>query len=193
MKTRKYPGMFFVCEDLLAADLRPYGEELLAKHDLHVAMPLTGMAASSLRPAMRPVENATFRRVTMDDSAAIISDLNCQAYGMPIESGRASLPAALWIDKSWGYISYVDGKPVSCAATVPVDGRLYVAFVATLPDTQRRGYAEAVMRHSLEQAMRATGLTRTILHATEAGRPIYTRMGYHDTAKFIIYSPPMRH
>jgi ribosomal protein S18 acetylase RimI-like enzyme len=191
VKARKFPGMFFVCEDLLASEVRPQASGILAAHDLHPAMALTGMAATVLHPTARPIEAVTFRRAGIDETAAIISDLNCSAYGLPLDMGRASLPAALWTSETWGYIASVDGNPVSCAATFPIDGRLYVAFVATKPDTQRRGYAEAVMRHSLKEAARATGLTRTILHATDAGRPVYTRMGYHDTAKFMVYSPHM--
>jgi predicted acetyltransferase len=59
--------------------------------------------------------------------------------------------------------------------------------VATQPDAQCYGYAEAVMRHSLAEASKATGLQRSILHATDSGRSIYLRMGYRDTARFTGY------
>jgi ribosomal protein S18 acetylase RimI-like enzyme len=71
---------------------------------------------------------------------------------------------------------------------MPLNGALHVMCVATMPAHQRRGYAEAVMRHSLAQASRATGLTRTTLHATEAGKPAYQRMGYRETATFTGYT-----
>jgi predicted acetyltransferase len=87
-------------------------------------------------------------------------------------------------------MAIVDGKPVASSATFNVDGRMYVGLVATLPEMQRRGYAEAVMRKSLEECAKETGQTRTILHATDAGRPVYLRMGYHDTSKFVAYMPP---
>jgi hypothetical protein len=62
-----------------------------------------------------------------------------------------------------------------------------VMCVATLPAYQRRGYADAAIRFSLGEMSRRTGITRTTLHATEAGRPTYLRMGYHDTAVFTGY------
>jgi hypothetical protein len=31
----------------------------------------------------------------------------------------------------------------------------------------------------------ATGIQRTVLHATEAAYPLYLRLGYHPTGKFM--------
>jgi len=41
----------------------------------------------------------------------------------------------------------------------------------------------------------ALGLRRSILHATEAGRPVYAAMGYRDVARFALLSttPPEQH
>jgi len=57
-----------------------------------------------------------------------------------------------------------------------------VALVATDPAFQRRGYAEAAMRHALAVAAQRHGAGPTVLHATDAGRPIYARMGYATIA-----------
>jgi predicted acetyltransferase len=71
---------------------------------------------------------------------------------------------------------------VASAAVLQVDGIRYVALVATEPSHQRQGYAEAVMRHALEVSARVHGERPTVLHATDAGRPIYARMGYQPIA-----------
>jgi predicted acetyltransferase len=55
-------------------------------------------------------------------------------------------------------------------------------MVATEPAHQRRGYAEASMRHALEVASKRHGERPSFLHATDAGRPIYARMGYDTVA-----------
>ena len=68
-----------------------------------------------------------------------------------------------------------------------VDGIRYVALVATNPDHQRRGYAEAAMRRALEMAAAVHSDALTVLHATEAGRPIYERMGYRPIARHTLY------
>ena len=69
------------------------------------------------------------------------------------------------------------GAPTSGAAVLMVDGCRYVALVATAPAHRRRGYAEAVMRRALEVAASAHGECPTVLHATDAGRPIDARTG----------------
>ena len=60
---------------------------------------------------------------------------------------------------------------------------------ASLPEARRNGYAEAVMRHSLEAAARSSGLSRTVLHATALGYPVYRAMGYRQVAFFHVYFP----
>src|SRR5262249_37449751 len=72
-------------------------------------------------------------------------------------------------------------------AVVVHDENLYLALVATRPSEQRKGYGEAVVRHALQSAYEATGLSRTILHASDAGMPVYRRVGYHKTASILAY------
>jgi predicted GNAT family acetyltransferase len=60
-------------------------------------------------------------------------------------------------------------------------------MVATAADHRNKGYAEAVMRHSLARASAATGIRRTVLHASPAGAPLYASMGYRPTARFTMY------
>jgi hypothetical protein len=40
-----------------------------------------------------------------------------------------------------------------------------------------------------EMPYEATGLRRTILHATDTGFPVYQQVGYHRTTKFLTYKP----
>jgi predicted GNAT family acetyltransferase len=68
-----------------------------------------------------------------------------------------------------------------------VDGHRYVALVATDPGQQRRGYAEAAMRRALELSAGVHGERPTVLHATDAGRPIYQRMGYAAISTHTIF------
>jgi predicted acetyltransferase len=68
-----------------------------------------------------------------------------------------------------------------------VDGYRYVALVATDPAHQRRGYADATMRRALEVAAEQHGGAPSFLHATEAGRPVYERMGYAAVTTHTIF------
>jgi GNAT superfamily N-acetyltransferase len=84
-------------------------------------------------------------------------------------------------------LGVVGGTPASSAAVLMVDGYRYVALVATHPAHQRRGYAEAAMRRALEVAATAHGEQPTVLHATEAGRPLYQRMGYAPISTHTLF------
>jgi GNAT superfamily N-acetyltransferase len=78
---------------------------------------------------------------------------------------------------------------VSTATAIINDGCLFLFLVATMPGVRRKGYGEAVVRHALQRAHEATGIRRTVLHATEAGYPLYLRLGYNPTVKFMGYMP----
>jgi GNAT superfamily N-acetyltransferase len=87
----------------------------------------------------------------------------------------------------FAYLGLRDGVPVTCAATVEADGRLFVVLVATDPAWERRGYGEAVTRKALYEGARATGLTRATLHATAAGAPVYPRIGFRPNSPMRFY------
>ena len=87
----------------------------------------------------------------------------------------------------FGTLDYVAGAPASGAFAVPIDDALYVAWVASAKRYRRLGLAELVIRTSLEDARKATGIERTILHATEDGVSVYRRMGYRSVVKFPLY------
>jgi predicted acetyltransferase len=89
---------------------------------------------------------------------------------------------------AYGAIARVDGEPVSTATVLFDADCLNVVCVATLAHHRRRGCAEAVMRHVLEEGARRTGATRTVLHATPDGFPVYRRMGYEPSAALNLWS-----
>jgi len=168
-----------VCDDWIPPD---------ARIPLPPAWKMTGMVADELRPPVRSLPKLDLRRVRDQKTLVDIYDINSAGYDVPPELGRASTgPVEDWDDNTFGYVAYESDQPVACAATFPIDNRLYVGMVATMPHAQRRGYAEMVLRHSLEKAGTATGLRRTVLHASDAGYPIYLRMGYRATSRFSVY------
>jgi len=183
MKRKRYRGILMVCDDWIPAGVR-------CGVGLKVAWKMTGMVTDELFPPVRPLATLDIRRVADQKTLIDLYDINSAGYDIRPELGRASTgPVEDWDDKTFGYVGYRGDQPMACTATFPIDERLYVGMVATVPRAQRRGYAEAVMRHSLKQAARATGLSRTVLHASDAGFPIYLRIGYRVTSKFTVYMP----
>ena len=178
------PWFFALCDEWL-----PEGAgTVLGDAGLAPAMRLTAMATDTLAPPRRPPPPLTYRRVADQATSSRISEINTAAYGMPPEAACHMALTSLWPDDSYGFLGEQDGEAVTCAATLPIDGRLYVAWVATRPEHHRKGCAEAVMRHSLQVAAERTGLRRTVLHATDAGMPVYAAMGYEVTGRFTMYT-----
>ncbi|MEU3527617.1 GNAT family N-acetyltransferase [Streptomyces sp. NPDC038707] len=188
MRAKRHPGFLWLFEDLLGADARVQVRAAAEKAGLEYAFPGTGMAADLL-PLPEPAHpELTFVRVSTDEHLRAYADLNSRAYGFPLEDGRDGLlGSALWKDQAHAYLGLRDGTPVTCAATVEADGRLFVVLVATAPEWERRGYGETVTRKALYEGARATGLTRATLHATAAGAPVYPRIGFRPNSPMAFY------
>ncbi|WP_437581404.1 GNAT family N-acetyltransferase [Sorangium sp. So ce887] len=165
--------------------------EHLARLGFTPAVSLMGMVADAITPSRRPAVGLDLRRVADAETRAAIADLNSAAYSVPIAAGRASVAhEALWNDRAFGRVGYVGDQPVCSAATFIVEKIRYVGFVVTAAEHRRKGYAEAVMRRCLDDALSETGVARTVLHATEMGRPVYEGMGYRAVTRFAFYTPP---
>lgn len=161
--------------------------DICAEATLKYMMPMRGMVADALAAPVRALPTLDFRVVDDEPTRQTVADLNGAGYAIPAEIVRpATEPASMW-SQMVGVVGYVDGEPVSTASVAAVDDIAYVALVATNPAHQGRGYAEAVMRAALGEAQTRWGVTRTILHATPAGVPVYARMGYGDTGGYHVY------
>ncbi len=189
MRAKQRPGFLWVFEDLLDEDARAALGTAAEQAGLQYAFPGTGMAGDLL-PLPEPAHpELTFARVTTEEQLLAYADLNSRAYGFPLEDGRDGLAgSALWKDGVHAYLGLRDGTPVTCAATVAAEGRLFVVLVATDPAWERRGYGEAVTRKALYEGGRATGLTRATLHATAAGAPVYPRIGFEPNSPLRFYA-----
>jgi len=181
MASKDHDTIFPICEAWL-----PEGWEAeLEGAGMMIGIESTGMATNELVPPKRPLPELDIRKVEDVEAATHVAALNAAAYDMPPELFDSVCNMNLWGEGTYGYVGYLaDGTPVASSGTYPVNGTVYVALVATHPDHQRKGYAEAVMRRSVEEGMAGTGLTRTTLHSTEAGLSVYEAMGYRGGPRF---------
>ncbi len=123
-------------------------QSLAAAEGFAPIMDLTGMDVEDLLPPRRPEPNLDFCLVTNDATAQALATINAHAYGMPPELFECMFNMHLWHADSAGVVGYQDGRPVTCAASFPAAGTVYVALVATMPDAHGKGYAEAAMRRN---------------------------------------------
>jgi|SoiMethySBSTD1v2_1073268.scaffolds.fasta_scaffold01135_15 GNAT superfamily N-acetyltransferase len=174
------PWMFVVTHEALARGVD--AASTLEPCGLVPMLPLTGMRTHDVvAPARRT--NGLDVGVADDDAAcAAVFDVNSAAYGADLDMCKPTFGKRSFWQNHVLSLGRVEGRPVSSAAVLMVDGYRYVALVATTPDQQRRGYGEAAMRHALGVAAVTYGDAPTTLHATDAGRPIYERMGYQPIA-----------
>jgi GNAT superfamily N-acetyltransferase len=152
-------------------------------------MDTTWMAAEQLLPPRRPLPELEFRRAVDVATARDLATINAHAYGMPPELFDCIFNLHLWHEDSYGYVGYAGGRAVTAAATFPVAGTVYVALVATMPEEHGKGYADAVMRHAIEQGQQGMGHSRVTLHASDMGQPVYRAMGFEAGSKVVILVP----
>jgi hypothetical protein len=182
-------GFLWLFQDLLSEEANGKLEELIDEAGFTLAMSGYGMAGQFL-PIPEPYhKDLSFVRVKTEAQLTAYAEINAQAYGMPIDAVLDGMrPSSLWTDRAYSILGLEDGRPVSAASVIENEGSLFLALVATLPSDQFRGYGEATCRKALYEGWKATGLTRSVLHATIPGAPVYERIGYHKTSSIGFYA-----
>jgi ribosomal protein S18 acetylase RimI-like enzyme len=185
LRSKEKPPLFFVCREWVPESLRDAADAAFERAGVKASMTLTGMATDEFRPLQEGEIGLEWTPIADQKTRNHLADINAAAYGISKESMREALALPeIWTEKFDGCVGFLAGKAIATAAVMDLNGALHVMCVATLPGHQRRGYGRAAVRRSLAEMSRATGLTRTTLHATEAGRPVYLGMGYRETATF---------
>jgi GNAT superfamily N-acetyltransferase len=188
MRQKTQPGLIRLFEDLLEPSCRAEVPTAADQAGLELSFTGFGMVSdiSSITEPLHP--GLTFVRVSSDEELTAYADLNSRAYGMPLEAGRDGLCGSkLWKSSMYTYLGLADGIPVSAAATRQTGDCLFLALVATAPEAQGKGFGETTVRKALFEGAKATGLTRSVLHATPAGAPVYERIGFHKVAAIHFY------
>jgi GNAT superfamily N-acetyltransferase len=150
-------------------------------------MPMTGMRAERVSPVVSLPAGLQLTEPRDEAGCSAVLDVNGLAYGMDLGGARSVVGRPAFWQGQFPVLGLAGETPASCAAVLMVDGVRYVAMVATDPDHQRRGYADAAMRRALELSARAHGEQPTVLHATDAGRPVYERMGYTAISTHTVF------
>ncbi len=188
MRANDPSGLLWISEEYLSTVALRDIPSIAVEEGLELALRATGMAGEIFPLGVTPHPLLRIERITTEQQLLDYAEINCEAYGFQVESGSSLLAkSSLWKDTYFAYMGYEGGRPVSGASAVINDGIVFLALVATRPEAQRKGYAEAVVRHALQAAYEASGLTRSILHASDAGFPVYRRLGYQPTCTILAY------
>jgi ribosomal protein S18 acetylase RimI-like enzyme len=85
-------------------------------------------------------------------------------------------------------VGYLNGLPVTTAATVPSRGAIGLYNVATDPSFRGRGFGEAITRHVMTEAAIQYGSRRMILQSTSHGLRLYERLGFQAVTRILVYN-----
>ncbi len=188
-RRRGFSWSFWVCQGWLDRDVQAVVADVFHRNGLHLVVELPGMEAGRLAPPRRPLPQLEFRRVTDAVTRADFNRIMSIAFGIPFPVARAIYECErTWQDDFAGWLGYLDDLPVSSTATVVTGSIVGVYAVGTLPTQQRHGYAEAVMRHALDEVRRATGIERSVLQSSEAGYNLYLQMGYRPVVRYAVFA-----
>jgi ribosomal protein S18 acetylase RimI-like enzyme len=121
------------------------------------------------------------------DGFATYLDALCQGFGIPPELvGPAFPPEVLDINGFTGFLGRdrATGEPAAASAVFVTGTTAGVYNVATVAAHRRKGYGEAVTAAAARHGAEHHGATHAILQASEAGEPVYRRMGYATPARY---------
>jgi RimJ/RimL family protein N-acetyltransferase len=140
----------------------------------------TPLMAYSLDPAVdhhQLREGLSFVRVATEADLKICSDLLISAFGIPEETVWTYIAPTLSREDSYRYYILDNGVPVSTAFFVKTGTFLGCFDVATPAEHQRKGYGDELMR-SVFTTHAAIGDELVVLQASDAGQPLYRRLGF---------------
>jgi GNAT superfamily N-acetyltransferase len=177
--------MFGIPEPWLPVSLEE-ANDLLGALGMHHMLDMTVMeSGTALAEPLRPLPtDLQIRRIDSRTMGFDALNLNCRAYGMPVEVAEDVVNANVYFSdpaKEFGFVvSNREGVPVSTATAIDLGDWTYVAAVATDPEHRQKGYAEVAMRAALAVAPKKP----TSLDASRMGEPLYAQMGYQRRFKW---------
>lgn len=113
-----------------------------------------------------------------------------EGFGMPRELADRMLKRAVTeVEGFTGVIGLVGDEPVAASGVFVGERIAGIYNVATLPDRRGRGYG-AALTWGAAAIGRQQGATRCILQSSEAGEPVYRRMGFTTPAHYRQFEGP---
>jgi len=187
-RARNVRWSLWMCEDHLDRAVRNEARrQILATGFRQIAAP-PGMIAEALSPPVRPLPSIEFHPVESSATRLAFTHISSISFDIPFSTAKKVYAQdSAWTGSYQGWIGYADETAVCCAATVVEAGAIGIYSVGTLPGYRRRGYAEALMRQVIDRVRRETGLSRTLLQASDAGEALYLQMGYRVVTRYAVY------
>ncbi len=139
-------------------------------------VPLMALAGPA-RLTAAPPAGLTFRELVPDE-AHVHAEMTAAGFELPLEPFRQLVtPAMLSAPGARCYLGEVDGRAVTTGLSHTSGAYAAIFNIATLPAYRLRGYGAAVTARAVADGI-AAGAEWSWLQASEAGYPVYRRLGF---------------
>lgn len=180
---------FYACEDMLNTRTVRQLDLLLDGMGLVRILDAPGMETDELEAPRHHLPQLQYEPVKTARARLAFTGLIAIAFHVPYETAKALyLPEERWNTALEGWVGYIDGSPVTCAATMDHAGALGIYSVATLKEHRRHGNAEAIVRHAVGENLKRGFSGPLVLQSTPEGRALYRALGFRRTTRFAVYS-----
>lgn len=174
----------------LTAVMSPGAAQSLAPVARRLGLVAVGAAPLMvLRPdvAVRPARPTKIVRALGPELVGVAGDLIAAAFDTPRDVIARCIEVG--ITETGGvetYIAWGDEGPACTVSVTPTGNTAAITLMATPPAYQSKGMGRALLTQVIED-YRRRGVERFHLGATEAGRPLYTRLGFELVADLPVW------
>ncbi|MCW3465077.1 GNAT family N-acetyltransferase [Chitinophaga nivalis] len=128
----------------------------------------------------------TFKAVTNAEEATLFATIAGESFGYRVD-GYMTRSLLQPDQRAQLFIGYYEAAP-ACCGLVFYDEQGYAGLhmIGTLPAFRGKGLAAAITIHLLQQCQKDQRL-QVVLHASAAGEPIYTRLGFKPEKEVITW------
>lgn len=146
-----------------------------------------GMVAASVR-APRPPRGLELTVARGAEAVETHLDLMGRAFELTPDLLAAIFPPGLLDDPRVAVsIGQVEDQPVTTALGVMTGESVCLFNVATPPELRGRGYGAAVTAHAAAEGLRR-GARLVVLQSSDAGFPVYRRLGFETVVDYQLWS-----
>lgn len=188
-RLRSSAWSFWVCEGLLSNTVRRKMDSIFQRHRMQLTAATSGLGAELLKAPSRSLPQLKIRRVKDAESKSSFCHVMTTSFESPAEQlTRVYSGDMVWKTPFQGFIGSIDGQDVSAGAIVIAHDVAGIYAVGTLPPFRRRGYAEALMRQTIDETFQQHGPLPLVLQSTPAALNLYRRMGFRSVTNFSLYT-----
>jgi GNAT superfamily N-acetyltransferase len=181
---------FWFCEDWLERPVRRRLRQTCEAYGLRLSSELPGMMAQDLTHQKRQLPTLEFRRAAGASTLSDFRKVGGACFHVPpqwfAEVFNDQIGETCPEFRCW--VGYLGGLPVTTAATLVSDGVIGLYNIATVPGYRGRGIAEAMTRHVVDTTRAELGALPLILQATSLGLRMYTRLGFRETTRILVFN-----